>query len=224
MSLNGPTPAKDGNTMNPLLTRLDIPSEIQAFFNAAGELSFSYGDQFERYGPGYHIVPSTQNLWVAGLPNATHVIITYSVMEAMAFITLNRHRFPRLEQLVFIAIGNRLHREQVDWIRGNYPGRKFTLIFDNDLVGYVTAIKLSGGIRNINVQVLNLGTRVRLATNNKQVTMDACKLSLYTFEEAFGLRPRFRSPKPRQALTFLDQLRNSSIKQGILPSLNDPHG
>ena len=98
--------------MNQLLTRLGIPLEIQAFFNAEAELSFSYGDQFERYGSGYHIVPSTQNLWVAGLANATHLIVTYSVMEAMAFITLNRHRFPRLEQLAFVAIGNRLDRTE----------------------------------------------------------------------------------------------------------------
>jgi len=198
--------------MNPLLTVLGIPLEIQAFFDAEAELSFSFGDQFERYGSGYHIVPSTRNLWVAGLANAAHLIVTYSVMEAMAFITLNRHRFPRLEQLAFVAIGNRLYVEQVDWIRGNYPGRKVTLIFDKDLVGHITAIKLAGGIRNIPVQVFLSGANVRINTNRKQIIMDAGKLSLYAFEEAFGLRPRFRSPKPRQAFTFLDQLRNCAGK------------
>src|SRR5258708_11234995 len=107
--------------MNDLLTGLGIPSEVQAFFNATANLSFSYGDQYECYDAGFHIVPSTQNLWVAGTQNATHLIITYSVMEAMAFITLNRHRYPWLEQLAFVAIGNRLHVEQVDWVRQNFP-------------------------------------------------------------------------------------------------------
>lgn len=197
--------------MNYLLTRLGIPSEIQAFFHAESDLSFSYGDQFERYGSGFHIVPSTQNLWVAGLPSASHLIITYSVMEAMAFITLNRHRFPRLEQIAFVAIGNRLYVEQVDWIRQNYQGRKITLIFDNDIVGHITAIKLAGGIRNMPVQLFLLGMQVRMVTRKKQVIIDAGNLSLFAFEEAFGLRPRFRAPKPRLAFTFLDQLRNSAI-------------
>ncbi|QHS55862.1 hypothetical protein GWR56_10080 [Mucilaginibacter sp. 14171R-50] len=196
--------------MNNLLTKLGIPLEIQAFFGVTYELSFSYGDQYERYGPGYHIVPSTQNLWTAGLPNATHLIITYSVMEAMAFITLNRHRFPRLDQIAFIAIGNRLYVEQVDWIRQNYPGRKITLIFDNDIVGHITSVKVAGGIRNIAVHVFLSGAQIHIVTNKRQVTMDAGIFSLYAFEEAFALRPRFRSSKPRLAFTFLDQLKYDS--------------
>lgn len=199
--------------MNHLLTRLGVPPEIQAFFNTpAAGLSFSYGDQEELYGEDFHIVPSTQNLWVAGSDNVSHVVITYSVMEAMAFATLNLHRFPRLGHMAFIAIGNRLHAEQADWIRKNYPGRKFTLVFGNDLVGHITAIKLAGGIRNIPVQVFLSGAQVYIHTGKKQVMIDAGQLSLYAFEEAFGLRPRFRTPRPRLALTFLEQLQNSANK------------
>jgi hypothetical protein len=103
--------------------------------------------------PDFHIVPSTQNLWFAGTQNATHLIITYSVMEAMAFITFNRHRFPRLEQLAFIAIGNKLHAEQGDWIRQSFPGRKVILVFGKDLVGHITDIKLAAAIKNIPIRI-----------------------------------------------------------------------
>lgn len=112
--------------MNPILTRLGVSREIQAFFNTDGDLVFNYGDQYEQYIETYHLVPSTSNLWVAGTPNASHLIITYSVMEAIAFISLKRAQFPQLEHLAFIAIGNRLHVEQGEWIKRNFAGRKIT--------------------------------------------------------------------------------------------------
>src|SRR5258708_5494632 len=124
--------------MNALLTRLGVPPEIQAFFNASAELSFNYGDTDEYYGDGVHKVPTTQNLWVAGNETASNVIITYSAMEAIAFITINRQHYPKLEQLTFIAIGNKLQPEQVNWIVQNFRKRRFTLVFGKDLIGHIT--------------------------------------------------------------------------------------
>jgi hypothetical protein len=140
--------------MNRLLTGLGIALEVQAFFNIAGDLTFNYGDQVERYEAGSTCCSLYPNLWFAGSQNATHLIITYSVMEAMAFITFNRHRFPQLEQLAFIAIGNKLHAEQGDWIRQNFPGRKVILVFGKDLVGHFTDIKLAAAIKNIPIRIL----------------------------------------------------------------------
>ncbi|GAC1310466.1 MAG: hypothetical protein NVSMB24_27790 [Mucilaginibacter sp.] len=193
--------------MNTLLTGLGISPEIQAFFNAAADLSFSYGDQQEYYGEGFHTVPSTRNLWVAGTHNATHVVIAYSVIEAMAFITLNRHRYPRLEQLAFVAIGNRLHVEQANWIRENFPGRKFTLVFGKDLIGHITDIKLAAGIKNIPIRVFFLDNEVLIYRNKVLRVFNQDQISLHAFQEAFGIRPRFRTAKPVQSLTFLDQLK-----------------
>ncbi|OJW14313.1 MAG: hypothetical protein BGO48_09290 [Mucilaginibacter sp. 44-25] len=196
--------------MNPLLTGLGISLEIQIFFGAATELTFSYGDQFERYGSGYHIVPSTQNLWVAGLPNATHLIITYSVMEAMAFITLNRHRFPRLEQLAFVAIGNRLHLEQGDWIRQNYPGRKVTLVFGKDMIGNITDIKLAAAIKGISLRIISKDNEIHIYSDKYLQIFTQEQISLHAFQESFGVRPRFRTAKPARSLTFLEQLQYDS--------------
>jgi hypothetical protein len=193
--------------MNTLLTGLGISPEIQAFFNAAADLSFSYGDQQEYYGEAFHTVPSTRNLWVAGTHNATHVVIAYSVMEAMAFITLNRHRYHRLEQLAFIAIGNRLHSEQANWIRENFPGRKFTLVFGKDLIGHITDIKLAAGIKNIPIRVFFSDNEVLIYRDKVLRVFNQDQTSLHAFQEAFGIRPRFRTAKPVQSLTFLDQLK-----------------
>jgi hypothetical protein len=197
--------------MNLILTGLGIPLEIQAFFNIAGDLTFNYGDQVERYGTGFHIVPSTQNLWFAGTQNATHLIITYSVMEAMAFITFNRHRFPRLEQLAFFAIGNRLHTEQGDWIRQNFPGRKVILVFGSDLVGHITDIKLAAAIKNIPIRILFKDNAIHIYRNNRLQVFDQEQVSLHTFQEAFSIRPRFRTGKPVRSKTFLELLIRSSI-------------
>lgn len=196
--------------MNPLLTGLGISLEIQSFFGAATELTFSYGDQFERYGSGYHIVPSTQNLWVEGLPNATHLVITYSVMEAMAFITLNRQRFPRLEQLAFVAIGNRLHVEQGDWIRQNYPGRKITLVFGKDMIGHITDIKLAAAIKGISLRIISKDNEIHIYRAKCLQIFTQEQISLHAFQEAFAIRPRFRTGKPARSLTFLDQLKYDS--------------
>jgi hypothetical protein len=193
--------------MNHLLTRLGIPLEIQAFFNATADLSFFYGDQYERYGESFHIVPSTTNLWFAGTQNATHLIITYSVMEAMAFITLNRHRYPRLEQLAFVAIGNRLHVEQGDWIRQSFPGRMVTLVFGKDLVGQITDIKLAAAIKNIPIRVIYTDAEIHIYRGRYLQVFGQEQVSLHGFQEAFGIRPRFRTGKPVNSLTFLDQLK-----------------
>jgi hypothetical protein len=196
--------------MNRILSGLGIPLEVQAFFNIAGDLTFNYGDQVEHYGAGFHIVPSTQNLWFAGTQNATHLIITYSVMEAMAYISFNRHRFPRLEQVAFIAIGNQLHVEQGNWIRQNFPGRKMVLVFGKDLVGHITAIKLAAAIKNIPLRILYKDGGIHIYRNNCLKVFRQEQISLHSFQVAFSIRPRFRTGKPVHSLTFLDQLKHDA--------------
>lgn len=192
--------------MNRLLTRLGVSPEIQAFFNVTADLSFSYGDQWEHYGDGFHKVPTTQNLWIAGGDYASQVIITYSAMEAVAFITLNRYRCARLDQLAFVAIGNRLHAEQADWIGKSFPGRKFTLVFGKDLLGHITDIKLTAGIKKIPISIFHAGHQVMIYRGEQLQVFNSEQLSLHAFQEAFSIRPRFRTAKPAQSSTFLDQL------------------
>ena len=196
--------------MNNLLTRLGVSPEIQAFFNTSDDLSFSYGDQQEYYCEDFHTVPSTQNLWLAGTQQATHVIITYSAMEAISYITMNRHRYRRLEQVAFIAIGNRFYKEQADWISQHFTGRKFTLVFGKDLLAQITDIKLTAGIKHIDIRVFHSENEVVIYRDELLHIFNHDQLSLHLFQEAFNIRPRFRTAKPIYALTFLDQLKNDS--------------
>jgi hypothetical protein len=193
--------------MNALLTRLGVSPEIQAFFNASDELTFNYGDTREHYGDGFHKVPTTQNLWVAGNETASNVIITYSAMEAIAFITINRQRYPKMEQLAFIAVGNRLQPEQVDWIRQNFPGRRFTLVHGKDLLGHITDIKLAAGLKNIAIRIFHANHKVIIYRKDQLHIFNNERLSLHAFQQAFGLRSGIRTRKPAHSLTFLDQLK-----------------
>ncbi|MBS1527701.1 MAG: hypothetical protein JST19_18795 [Bacteroidetes bacterium] len=195
--------------MNEVLNRLGISPEIQAFFGLSTKLIFYYGDDVEEFSEAFHRVPTTRNLWVAGAELANHIVITYSAMEAIAFISTNRHRYQKLEQLAFVAIGNKLQAEQIDWIRNTYPGRKLTLVFGRQVIDQITAIKLAAGIKNFAIRVYFENNKVIIRHHAEQRVFDADRLSLHEFQEAFGLRPRLNTGKPIKALTFLDQLKTN---------------
>jgi hypothetical protein len=192
--------------MNNYLTRIGIPPDIQTFFNAGHELSFNYGDDHEHFAEGFHKIPTTRNLWVAGNETAAEVIISHSAMEAMAFLTVNRIRYPRPEHLLFISIGNRLQPEQTDWIRQHYRRRKFTLIFGSDLVGHLTDIKVTAAIKELQIHFVHKGQQVTIFLQEKFQVFEDEKISLHQFRVAFGIRANIYTRKPSKASSFLTQL------------------
>ncbi len=196
--------------MNEYLIRLGVPLEIQAFFNIKADLSFNYGDSFEHFGENFHKLPTTLNLWIAGNESALEVIITYSAMEAIAFLTLNQVRYPKFQQLAFIAIGNRLHPEQTDWIRQRFPRRKFTLVFGNGLLSNITDIKLTAALKNLSFRIYHASHKVMIYRLDELKIFEDEQLSLNAFKVAFGIRGNFRTRKPTQSLTFLDQLKHDA--------------
>jgi hypothetical protein len=193
--------------MNKLLSRLGVPPEIQSHFRVSPDLRFPYGQDEEHFGENFHKVPTTRNLWVAGSPQAGHVVVLHSAIEAIALVTLKRHRFLRLETAAFAAIGNRLYRAQGDYLRKQFPERKFTLAFGNDLLGRLTAVKMAALIRDFPLRLVFSGNAVRVSSANSTIVYTADRLSLHAVQEDFGLRPRFRTAAPSGALTFLDQLK-----------------
>jgi hypothetical protein len=192
--------------MNALLTRLGVSPEIQGFFNVEADLLFNYGDDHEHYGDGFHKVPTTPNLWVAGDETASSVIVTHSAMESIAFLSIHRQRYPKLEQLAFIAIGNRMASEQINWINENFPGRRFTLVFSNDLLGRITDIKLAAALQKRAIRVFHVHNKVMIFYGDRLQVFSEERLSLHQFQETFGIRPRIPTRKSIQSLTFLDQL------------------
>lgn len=196
--------------MNTYLTRLGVSPEIQAFFNAGAELIFHYGDMEEYYDKDIHKVPTTQNLWMAGSETAGQVIVTYSAMEAIAFITIHRQHYPNLAGLAFIAIGNRLKAAQIEWIRKHFRGRRVTLVFGNAPLGQITAIKFAAGIKNRPVRIFHISGQIIIHQQEKRHVFKQEQLSLHAFRQAFGFRSCIRTRQPLLALTFLEQLENDA--------------
>jgi hypothetical protein len=191
--------------MHPLLTALGVSKELQAYFDI-DELRFDYGDEQEFFGQGYHIVPTTADLWLAGNYPATELIITSSGMEAIAYMALNAWRHPANAVLSFIAIGNLPHARQLNWIRAYCQKRKITLVFGNDLPGRLADIVVAAGIRNKALRLNWQNGKIQLYLNNTVFEADPEKLSLNSFEKAAGFRTAIRTRKPAHYNTFLEQL------------------
>jgi len=199
--------------MNDLLTGLGISAEIQALFCISADLRFSYGDDFEHYGEGFHKVPTTANLWMAGSDTAREIVITHSAMEAIAFLSVNRRKYRYPAQLAFIAVGNRLHPDQITYIRQRFPKRRFTLAFGNDLIGRITDVKIAAGILDKPLRIYHVSHRTLVQNIDRMIIFDDEKLSLSAFMKAFGFRPPVRTRKSLKALTYLDQLKNDTLPQ-----------
>ncbi|CAM3797294.1 hypothetical protein MUGA111182_10330 [Mucilaginibacter galii] len=193
--------------MNELLTRLGVPPALQAWFDCEKETVFDYGGAKEIFAAGFHKVPTTVNLWLGGNRSASEVVITHSVMEAIAFLTLHAGHYPRRDTLSFIATGNLPGMAQLQWIRQNFKKRKFTLVFGNDLLGALTDIKVAAGLKGQDTRLLLTGDDVRIQMKTQMRILSVPQVSLYAFEKAFGLRMGIRTRKPPVASTFLDQLK-----------------
>lgn len=192
--------------MNAYLTKLGVPLKIQQFF-AVEEPIFDFGNDSEYFSETIYRVPVTNNLWIAGDQFARQVIITFSAMEAVAFLTLNQANYPNYTELLFIATGARISNSQLKWIKLNLKGREFTLAFGNELTGRITDIKVAAAIRSKTVKLAFQEGNVIAWLKEKKIVFDDDKLSLHAFETAFGVRTMIRTCKPLNQLTFLDELK-----------------
>ena len=197
--------------MNDYLMRLGVPPKIQQFF-AVEEPIFDFGNETEKFSDIIHRVPATNNLWMAGNQFARQVIITFSAIEAIAYLTLNQTTYQNFNDLLFIATGARISQGQLNWIRLNLKGREFTLAFGNELIGRITDIKVATAIRNKAVRLTFQEGNVIAWLKEKKSVFKEDKLSLHTFEVAFGIRTMIRTCKPLNQLTFLDELKYDTSK------------
>lgn len=197
--------------MNDYLTRLGVPPKVQQFFAVEGPV-FDFGNDTEYFSESIHRVPATNNLWIAGDQFARQVIITFSAMEAVAFLTLNQTTYPNYNDLLFIATGARISIGQIKWIRLNLKGREFTLAFGNELIGRITDIKVATAIRNKAARLTFQDGNVIAWLKEKKSVFKEDKLSLHTFETALGIRTMIRTCKPLNQLTFLDELKYESSR------------
>ena len=136
-----------------LLDRLEVPKLLQEFFrdsfetDASGNLVFDYGEgKKEHFGLDFHLVPSVTGFWTAGCleyKQVKEVFICCSAMEAIAYLRFNLHRFPSLDNLLFLSPGSCLHLDHCVFIQETFSNTKFNLIFPDDIIGRLTCLKLA---------------------------------------------------------------------------------
>lgn len=187
------------------MAKLGVPAELQALFNSPDCL-FDFGDSTEHFGAGFHRVPTSQNVWRVAGDAVTEIVITHSAMEGLAYITLNRHLHKGLENMAFVAIGNYPHTLQMGWLRENFRKRKFTLVFSNCILGTLADIRVVTGLRKLPVRMHLQQNSIGLVCKGCYRVIEQSSLSLYVFEKTFGIRSGIKTSKPKNHLTYLDQL------------------
>lgn len=187
------------------LNKLGVPRNVRLFFEphyhvlSDGSIVFPFGEDAEHINGRYHFVPSTVVPWKAG--NGPLVFISFSAMEALAFLSFHQHSFPDFGQLQFIAIGNYLTALDI-------TASKIRLLFGCDILGRLTDIKVSLLLRNKNALIYYHNNEF-FVINGQQFNGD--RLTLYSFEKKLGIRSGIRTIKPRGFNTFLEQLKHQNL-------------
>ncbi|AYL95334.1 hypothetical protein [Mucilaginibacter celer] len=196
-----------------VLSDLEISTEVRCFFALTTEAVFDYGNDRESFDEKGHRVPSTRNVWLGGNRHAQTLIVVYSVVEAVAMLTINFQRFSNLDNLAVIALGTRVRREQMDWIRQAFPRRKIVLAFGNDLAARITDIKAAAWLQQHYVRISYHDQLVTISKNETTRFFNAESLTLVAYKRMFGIRNNFRTMKPKLFNTFLEQIKYDASRR-----------
>lgn len=192
------------------LKKIGISAEVLAFFHAH-DLHFDYGHDQEVFAPGFHYVPTTTHVWLAGNQDAPEVIITLSAMEALAWYATNQNRYRDPAALAFISLGNLPSEKQLGWLLREFPKRKFSLVLGNHLLGCLADIKVALSIAGKPVALRWQKEKVGVGLDDRTVYLDAAECSLNRLEKITGIRTGVRTRKPKQAATFLHKLQQNVV-------------
>lgn len=209
--------------MHPYLTRLGVRPEVQRFFrpfyqvDAIGNLLFAYGEEYEHFGFGFHRVPVTGELWLAGnlqLSQVRLVILSASALDAVAWLNKKLPAFPNTENLLFVSLGAGISEAQVLWIRKHLAGKQYRLLFGNDLLGRMADLKLAAALKGWPLSVfLAEKERITVDFRSRHFVFSQETLSLFSFEKAAGVRFGIATDKPKVYTTFFEELK---AKAGLL--------
>lgn len=203
--------------MHPYFTRLEILPEVQEYFEPfysaddSGNLIFPYGDSFEHFGFGFHLVPSTENFWMAGNRNFSQVadiIICGSAFDAIAWLNKKYQSFRSLQSLLFLSVGTGLRPVHTEWISRHINGKRYELLFGRDVPGVITDLKVAAAIRGVALAVYRMGDdgfAVRFRSKSFLFSPDG--FSLNAFERVSGFRFNVSCQKPRGFNSFFEELK-----------------
>jgi hypothetical protein len=206
--------------MHAFLTRLGVRPEVQEFFaphhhcDTTGNLIFPYGNDLEHFGFGFHRVPNTEMLWLAGNPNSNmirRVFICASAMEAIAFLSLKYASFNSLEGLLFAAVGAKPSPEQIGELTRNFGDKLFTLVFGKDILARICELKVATGLYHIPVAIFIAGDQIIVNYRFANYAFPAHAFSLNAFERKTGCRFRIATQKPSAFNDYFDQLKSDNL-------------
>lgn len=162
--------------------------------DARVERRFSYGDDFEHYGLGFHRVPATENVWISGVPElSSDIFICGAAMDAIAFGKFRPH-------YAFVALGALPSRSQIE----SLPERRFHLLFPKDDLGLVCDLKVAAWLRKLPLKVTRIENGFKVLFRSQLFYLE--KPSLNALEKASGYRFGIRTHKPKNANTWTSSL------------------
>ena len=189
--------------MHPYFARLGIRPEVQTYFrpfytlDPHGHLVFTYGDDFEHFGPGFHRVPRTATFWTAGetaFSQVRQVIVCPSAMDAVAW--LHKHWNVPLENLLLLSTGASLHHSHTRFIARQLAGKELHIATGQDLLDKLTALKLAAGIRGQPLEIWHTaGETITLRFRAGTYRFPQATISLHALEKASGYRFRISISK-----------------------------
>lgn len=193
--------------MHKLLSQLHVPPGIQEFFEIGDKLRFDYGSGIEIFDSGFHFVPSANSFFIHGSPASRYVVITWSVMEAVAWSVVNLHGYPDMEHHAFVALGNRPDLVRIQALNLLFPKRKFILVFGSDLLGRTTDIYVAAALkRHFSRLIIIDRETIEIRLGEHVFRLEQDRLSLNVFQKSFGIRTACRTSKPKAHNSYLDQL------------------
>jgi hypothetical protein len=194
------------------LKRLDIHPDVRSFFEpfihkiTAEEIIIDYHESIEHTTADFHRIPITENHWTAGhTATASHIIISGSAMDAIAWLSQNHTRYHNLNDLCFISIGAYPTTTHAEIIQQYAPHKKIHFLFSNDPTGALCDLKLASYIKGLPLKIAHHNHQYHILFQHKIYILN--HLSLSALEKASRHNFHIRTHKPQKHGTYYQQLR-----------------
>lgn len=198
------------NICVPLLSEIGVGINTQRFFfpffsgdNGRIVFDFTWKDEImdkEIFGSNTHRLTSSMGIWLVGATeDVHHAFLFFSAVEALAFFHINQFKYDFLNRCVFIALGVKPCKEQIEFVKSLYKKAKIHTIFGNDLLGRIYDCKVSLWLNKKDcVFFLDKHNKVVVQAIDcfKKTEIERSKFSFFSFYRSHGGRGNLKTHKP----------------------------
>jgi hypothetical protein len=116
------------------------------------------------------------------------------------------------DNLLFLSTGTRVQHEHIRWINEHLKSKEFCLINGRDVLGGIADLKLAAGIRVLPLEIYREEKGKLLVSFRTQTfSFRQDTFSLNAFEKVAKFRFGLRTDKPKNHLTYFDQLKAEAL-------------